>query len=629
MKIGPYEVLGELGHGGMSVVFRVRTPRGEDAALKALAKVDHETFLRFDRERRLLASLGADQGFVGLLDAGRSPEGMWLVMPLVPGGTLRSRLAADPLGVAETLAIGVALATALGVAHERGIVHRDVKPENVLFTADGRPLLADLGLAKHFDRRRLGGSQSASVSLPGTFRGTAGYMAPEQLEDSKAVGPAADVFALGAVLYECLAGRPAFAGDGILDLLTRASEGTVEPLRRKDVPPALEAVLRKALERDPRARFPDGASLARALRDLHAPARGARLRPLALASGLLVLVAIAGLARAWRHRAAIEELREKVEADARDSKLSDERTHLTEVIALDPGLAWAWAKRAGARITFKDNDGAVADAERAIALDPKLAIAWANRGIARYGKGDMAGAVADATRAIELDPTNARAWSCRGVARGRKGDVEGEIADTTRAVELDPRLVTAWINRGWALGNTGDLEGAIASASRALELDPGFVGAWINRAWARGKKDDYEGQRDDSSKAIELDPNAVDAWVNRGQAKHCLGDFDGSIADETRAIELDPRSANAYENRGIAKGNKGDWQGEVEDESRVIELAPRRPGGYYARGVARTKLGDTDGAIADLQRFLELAPGDENAAKARAYLESQGAAVPR
>src|SRR5205814_777632 len=107
-----------------------------------------------------------------------------------------------------------------GRAHRLGLVHRDLKPENVLFGVDGEPLVADLGLAKHFDAAR-----SAALSETGQFRGTAGYMAPEQMRDSKGVGPPADVFALGAVLHECLAGTPAFRGATLLEVISAAELG--------------------------------------------------------------------------------------------------------------------------------------------------------------------------------------------------------------------------------------------------------------------------------------------------------------------------------------------------------------------------------------------------------------------
>jgi serine/threonine-protein kinase len=208
VKIGPFEVLSELGRGGMGVVYRVRTPDGREAALKLLLKADRATLVHFERERRLLASLGESEGFVGLLDAGSSPEGPWLLMPFVPGGTLRKKLETGPIEIEETIALGIELAQALGRAHECGIVHRDVKPENVLFTASGRPLLADLGLAKHFDPGATGASQSVRLTVRGALKGTAGYMAPEQLEDAASVGPPADVFALGASSTSASRGGP-------------------------------------------------------------------------------------------------------------------------------------------------------------------------------------------------------------------------------------------------------------------------------------------------------------------------------------------------------------------------------------------------------------------------------------
>jgi serine/threonine protein kinase len=441
MRIGAYDVLGELGRGGMGVVYRVRAPDGRDAALKVLLKADASTFARFERERRLLASLGEEQGFVGLLDAGVSEPRPWLLMPFVPGGTLRQKLEQGPLGVEETIVLGLALARALGAAHERGIVHRDVKPENVLFTSVGRPLLADMGLAKHFDPEAKGATQSVKITERGAFKGTAGYMAPEQLDDAASVGPRADVFALGAVLHECLAGRPAFPGDTMLEMLQRLGSGTLDPIGRP-VPRWLEETTRRALSLDPDARFADGGALARALQ-----ARGTRPRsgisaPLALGLtvGSLLLAAIAhgiGLAVSPRSKppvstphaiappetpASARELHERAMAKLERGDVDGEIKDETRAIQLDPTFALAWANRGSARASKDDLDGAIADLTKAIELDPSLAMAWANRGLARVNKGDPDGAIADETRAIELDSSFARAWQDRGSARGAKRD---------------------------------------------------------------------------------------------------------------------------------------------------------------------------------------------------------------
>ncbi|HZU97087.1 MAG TPA: protein kinase, partial [Planctomycetota bacterium] len=155
MKIGGYEVGGVLGRGGMGTVYRARGADGREVALKVLTRTNAERAARFERERRLLGELTLEDGFVPLLDGGDAPEGAFLVMPLVAGGTLRDRLERGPLGLEKTLELGRAVARALARAHARGIVHRDLKPENILYTAEGKPLVADLGLGKHFDKDAL------------------------------------------------------------------------------------------------------------------------------------------------------------------------------------------------------------------------------------------------------------------------------------------------------------------------------------------------------------------------------------------------------------------------------------------------------------------------------------------
>ncbi len=277
MRLGEYEVLGELGRGASARVFRARGPGGEVVAVKLLAgAAPHASFARFAREERLLASLGEPEGFVPLLATGISEQGPFFVMPLLEGGTLRARLANGTLGCEDTLQLGRRLATAVGWAHERGIVHRDLKPENILFTKDGRPLIADLGIAKHFNATT---SQSDSITERGAFLGTPSYMAPEQMDCSKSVDARADVFALGAVLYECLTGRAPFEGETIHETVARVTKGHCERVEqvRKDTPLDLSHAIGVALNVDAALRYEDGFSFAHAL-GARLPQR-ARLQP--------------------------------------------------------------------------------------------------------------------------------------------------------------------------------------------------------------------------------------------------------------------------------------------------------------------------------------------------------------
>ncbi len=563
MKIGPYEVLGELGRGGMGLVYRVRAPDGRDVALKLLLQRGQAHFARFDRERRLLMSLGEQDGFVGLLDAGVAPEGAWLLMPFVPGGTLRQRLAKGPLGIDETIALGVELARALGAAHARGIVHRDVKPENVLFTATGRALLADLGIAKHFDRGAAGASQSVSLTQDGVAKGTAGYMAPEQLGDAASVGPAADVFALGATLYECLAGRPAFEGESLIETITKLESGVVAPIDRPEVPASLEKVVRRALARDSRERFPDGASLARALASGKG-AHGKRSRR-GLAVPIVLGTALGGLA----------------------------------IAALVLGLGRSGAEPPpGASPPPAPHTGPPVPSRELVAL--------VNRGNDRLRAGDGVGALADGERAVALAPWLARSWGLRGSARGVTGDVEGSIADLTRALDLDPKFTLAYLNRGLARWGKGDYDGADADETKAIELEPGHARAWATRSSARLSKDDLAGAVADASRAIELDPGMQVAWANRANAELDLHRTQEAIDDATRALELSPTDAVSWATRGAAKSEKGEHDGAIEDLSKAIEILPKMAMAWRDRGQAKLRKGDFKGAQEDLEHSLSL-----------------------
>jgi serine/threonine protein kinase/tetratricopeptide (TPR) repeat protein len=621
MRIGAYEVLGELGRGGMGVVYRVRAPDGGDAALKLLLKTDEAAFVRFERERRLLAALGEKEGFVQLLDAGVAGEAPWLVMPFVPGGTLRKKLESGPLGVQETIDLGKAIASALGAAHAKGIVHRDVKPENLLFTKERRVLVADLGLAKHFDPAARGGSQSVRLTRTGTFKGTAGYVAPEQVVDAAAAGPAADVFALGAVLYECLAGRPAFGGSTVIEVLTKLSSGIAEPIGRPDVPPWLEGVVRRSLALDPRERFPDGASLERALRG-GAPEKRSKLVPLLVGAGLgaAVLAGLVALLDGTKPRASPPS--PPVQARPKPPPVSPALPEKPTVPGRPTLSTQDFLDRATRCWQVDDWDGVIECMTGMIELEPGYAKAWVDRGGAKLRKGDLDGAIADETKAIELDPGRALAWSNRAFARRRKGDPEGAIADATKAIELAPGLAVAWRARGEARCDTPDLDldGAVSDLTKAIEVDPTHAHTWAIRAGARSRKGDLDGAIADATKAIELDSRLADAWVNRGTARETKGDFDGAIEDSTKAIELDPGNANAWGSRSNARSRKGDFDGAIADATKVIELDPKRVTAWINRGNAREQKGDHGGAIADFERFLELAPDHVLAGRLRQEL---------
>ncbi len=277
-RLGPYEVVTRLGAGGMGEVYRARDTRlDRHVALKVLPDrlaTDPMALARFQREAKAVAQL-SHANIVTLHDAGDENGTHFVVMELLEGQTLGSRLRGPAPGAAGVLEVGAAIAEGLAAAHARGVVHRDIKPENIFLTAQGGVKILDFGLA------RLGGAVTPAApgaetvtldTQPGVIVGTVSYMAPEQVRGQTA-DPRSDVFALGCVLYEALHGRHPFLRDTGADtmaaILCDAPPATPPG---EGLTAALDRIIARCLDKDPARRYPSGAELADALRALkHAP----------------------------------------------------------------------------------------------------------------------------------------------------------------------------------------------------------------------------------------------------------------------------------------------------------------------------------------------------------------------
>jgi serine/threonine-protein kinase len=269
MRLGAYTVIGELGRGASARVLKARDPRGLHVAIKVLTHANkREAYARFAREQSILETLRDTEGFVPIIDSGETPDGPYFVMPLLAGGTLRTRLEEGALGINETCELGRRIASAIGRAHEKGIVHRDLKPENILFTEAGQPLIADLGIARYVIETSDGHSTSSdAITQQGAFLGTPAYMSPEQMTCSKSVDARADVFSLGAILYECLCGRPPFAGATLQETVARTMRGNYVSIyqARVDAPFYLALPIHMALSLDPSLRYSNGVTFSHGL----------------------------------------------------------------------------------------------------------------------------------------------------------------------------------------------------------------------------------------------------------------------------------------------------------------------------------------------------------------------------
>src|SRR5229473_2215099 len=274
-KIGPYEILSPLGAGGMGEVYRARDTRlGRDVAIKVLPEAvakDADRLRRFEQEARTIAAL-SHANILGIHDVGTHDGAPFLVSELLEGQTLREKLEMGPLPVRRAIEYALGIAQGLAAAHEKGIVHRDVKPENVFITRDGRVKVLDFGLAKLVrpeESHQTVLTLATPATLPGMVMGTVGYMSPEQVKGEPR-DARSDIFSFGAVLYEMLTGKRAFKRDTSAETMTAILREEPPELNGTawQGPPALQRILVRCLEKNVERRFQSASDLAFAIESL-------------------------------------------------------------------------------------------------------------------------------------------------------------------------------------------------------------------------------------------------------------------------------------------------------------------------------------------------------------------------
>ena len=311
-RVGPYEIVGWLGAGGMGEVYRARDPRlGREVAIKLISErlaTDPNRLHRFEQEARAAGQLN-HPNVLAVYDVGTHAGAPYIVSELLEGESLRSRLRSVALGSRKAIDYARQIAEGLAAAHDKSIVHRDVKPDNLFVTNDGRVKILDFGIAKLTQSHEVSPpAGSPTETATGKVIGTAAYMSPEQLR-GEGVDSRSDIFSFGAVLYEMLAGRPAFerptAAETTAAILKEDPPAPLPPT----VPPALEPIVSRCLEKAREARFQSARDLAFALEFLPgtsvtalgaAVTKAVRWRP-SLAAAVIVLSLSAAVA-SWLTR---------------------------------------------------------------------------------------------------------------------------------------------------------------------------------------------------------------------------------------------------------------------------------------------------------------------------------------
>jgi eukaryotic-like serine/threonine-protein kinase len=636
-RVPGYEVEAMLGRGGMGVVFRARHLRlNRTVALKmALAGAytgPHERE-RFRREAEAMAGL-RHPNVVQVYDVGDSDGRPYFTMEFVEGPSLAQKLTVTPQPARRAAQLLVTLAEAVQAAHQSGIVHRDLKPGNILLTADGTPKISDFGLARRLD-------QEGGITRTGAALGTPSYMAPEQARGrAVAVGPATDVYALGAILYELLTGRPPFQAEAAAETVLQVIfQDPVPPSRlNARVPRDLETVCLKCLQKEPHLRYASAAALAEDLRRFllgeaivarperrwERLVRRARRRPMlsaALAAAALFAVALAGVAlwltseRAAAERAAGEDLRDMVWS-LRASSWSEARAALERAKGRlgDRGSAelrrrlerGARELELAARVEAIRQDVAHGVVHAFVSAEPDERYEEAFRSAGLGQVHDDPDVVAERVRTSDIRNVLVAAldhWSsCTGTAEGPRR--RGWVLDVARRADPDP---TGWRDRA----RDPDLwvdQVALAEVIRTAPVAEQSVP--LLQALSVQLKPDNKERLAFLKRIQQAHPG--DFWANIALGEMLEG-REKNPAEAIRyyqaAVSLRPRTAFGYLKLGMALSSTSRLEEAAEQFRQAVDTDPTSLFSQYHLAIVLVQLGRHGEAIDQLQEAIRSNPG--------------------
>lgn len=582
------------------------------------------------------------------------------------GSDLRGLLQRGPLPPRQALELAMDVCHGLKHAQDRqpGLVHRDLKPENVLIaqgmqamaimTAGGIKTLVDeaqprfhakitdfglakiahdLGLQIQPDPGGLHQSMHADAGIVGTPR----YMAPEQWQ-GEPVDARADIYAIGAMLYEMLSGQPPFTGTTLQALREQHLNGPVPAPVGFDLPESLGVLVSRCLAKDRAARFSTVVELQQALKQVYLAHFGGYkpadyVMPTPFMPEDMVnraktyhelgrhdeaLADLDAAIRAYPHFAPAFELRGVVREQRGD--LARALDDLDHAIRLDPARAGAHTNRGALHSRMGRNQEALADHARAIELDPMFATAWANRGALHRWLGQDEAALSDLDRAIELDPSIGFAHHERALLHLRHGRLQAALRDLSHAIECMPDAASPRVARSHVLKQLGRLDEALDDCDAALRIDADSAQAYFNRGAIQQRRGRFLDALADYRRVLELAPDRADALVNRGAILNEIGRREEAHADLTRALALDPSSALAWMNRGVVNDGLDRDHEAIADFDRAIALSPDLAEAWINRAHRHARAERSSDALADLDHAIGLNPASEAALVLRGRL---------
>ena len=640
-KLGPYEVVGPLGAGGMGEVWRARDARlGREVAIKVLpadVASDPSRLARFEREARAVEALNHPN--IVVLHSVEDADGVrFLTMELVEGLPLTSLVEPGGVPVKKLLELSIPLADALAAAHARGVVHRDLKPANVMVTREGRVKVLDFGLAKQSgEDAALDATQAATVAAPlsqaGQVVGTVPYMSPEQLRGDR-VDARSDLFSLGILVYELATGRRPFGGTSSADLSSAILRDVPAPARalRGELPADLERILARCLEKDPERRFQTAKDVrnelelvARTLDSAPASASVA-VRPAAAAPPVREAPSIAVLPFENRSANADDEYFSEGLADELMGMLGKIRG--LRVAARTSSRQFKGSSEAPAAIGTRLHvdtllEGSVRKAGNRVRISVQLV--GVTDGFHLWS--ETYDRTLDDIFAVQDEIAQAVVKELRAALLGEAGDsrASGEVRAEVESAAVG-RGTSPEAHRLYLLGRFlylrtagDDLPKAVETLRRAVELDPGHALAWAALSSAETLSAGLGSERVATAmpraracaqRALALAPDLAEAHMALATVLH-WHDFDwqGARAEYERALALAPDNAEVLTSSAMLLYACGRFDEALARLERAIGIDPLGVPGHSHCGRIHYSAGRLEPALAAFRQALQISPG--------------------
>jgi len=661
-KLGDFEILKMVGQGGMGAVFLARqVSLDREVAIKVISSVggaQAKNLDRFKRESMVLAKI-THPNIVPIYEVGQEGPYSYFVMQYINGVSLDKILSSirnaktgdktsavmskclktytatysdkhqDTKGTTAEIdtdyiinisKIIISIASALDYAHKKGILHRDVKPSNILIDSDGTAKLVDFGLAR--------AETQQSITISGEFFGTPSYVSPEQIRKPDTVDCRSDVFSLAATYYECLTLHPPFGGDTVNETLTQVISHEAVPPKKycPRLSTDFNTVLLHALEKSPEDRYLTAADFANDIKNLlefkpimakrpsivYRAYKTVRRNPLKIAVvGISILVIVLTYFLFSSHfqqknEAIAKELYRLGLSKTSQGEFTEALMYLEKAIKVNPKFTGAYNLAGDCFRYLGQHQKAIKIYEQAIEVDPNNTDAYCNLGITYRNLGRHDEAIKVFKQTIKINPNNTNAYYNLGITYRDLGRHDEAIESFKQTVRINPNNTDAYCNLGTIYRDLGRRNEAIEAFKQMIKITPNDADAYCNLGTTYKDLGRFEEAIEAFKQTVSINPNNTDAYCNLGTIYKDLGRHDEAIKAFQQMIRINPNDTDAYYSLGTTYKDLGRRNEAIQVFKEAIRIKPNNAIVHASLASLFAKSGDFDKAIEYQEKAIEL-----------------------